>query len=182
MFRRNGKGPFDATQILYQEEGTPDMYTSYSSRSETSINLFDAPKPAEARPLNPMPEPISLPSESITFTEEPETTLGEGVSFKGELSFERLLRIDGHFEGVLISKGKVIVGPKGIVKADISMEEAIIEGSVEGDIHVSKRVELRGGAVVKGNVEAGILCIDEGVRLFGHVAVAGVTQSEETGL
>lgn len=34
----------------------------------------------------------------------PETTIGEYVTVKGELEFDRLLRIDGNFEGKLISE------------------------------------------------------------------------------
>jgi cytoskeletal protein CcmA (bactofilin family) len=34
----------------------------------------------------------------------PETTIGEYVTVKGELEFDRLLRIDGSFEGRLVSE------------------------------------------------------------------------------
>ena len=34
----------------------------------------------------------------------PETTIGEYVTVKGELEFDRLLRIDGSFEGKLMSE------------------------------------------------------------------------------
>jgi hypothetical protein len=34
----------------------------------------------------------------------PETTIGKQVRMKGELAFEKLLRVDGAFEGKLISK------------------------------------------------------------------------------
>jgi hypothetical protein len=42
--------------------------------------------------------PSSLPSGT------PETVIGEYVVVKGELEFDRLLRIDGLFEGKLISE------------------------------------------------------------------------------
>ena len=122
-------------------------------------------------------EPVALSSE------EPETTLGEGVTFKGELSFQRLLRIDGHFEGKLTSSGKLLVGPKGVLKSeDIQLREAIIEGVVEGNLKVEERVELRGEAVVRGNIEAQSLSIDEGVSVVGHISVlpAGASASIES--
>lgn len=104
-------------------------------------------------------------------TEEPDTTLGEGVVFKGQLTFKKLLRIDGHFEGELLSEGKLMVGPTGVVKANVKMREAVIEGVVEGNICVQERLELRSNARVIGDVEARLLSIDEGVTLLGHVCV-----------
>ncbi|WP_100934829.1 bactofilin family protein [Candidatus Chlamydia corallus] len=190
MFRRTGKGPFEDVQTLYEEEtSSPSSYSPYSrsERPETLPSLFDNPKASEARPLNHnLAEESSLPSwsstsgtEALLPLEEPETTLGEGVTFKGELAFERLLRIDGTFEGILVSKGKIIIGPKGVVKADIQLQEAIIEGVVEGNITVSGKVELRGGAIIKGDIQATTLCVDEGVRILGYLAIAGITDSPE---
>lgn len=103
--------------------------------------------------------------------EAPDTTLGEGVVFKGELTFKRLLRIDGHFEGELLSDGKLVVGPTGVVKAEINMREAIIEGVIEGNIAVHERLELRSHAKVIGNIETRLLSVDEGVIIVGHVSV-----------
>ena len=53
--------------------------------------------------------------------DDPETTIGEEVLFKGELSFNRFICIRGYFEGNLISEGKLSIGPKGVVKADIKL-------------------------------------------------------------
>jgi cytoskeletal protein CcmA (bactofilin family) len=103
--------------------------------------------------------------------EEPDTTLGEGVVFKGQLSFKRLLRIDGQFEGELISEGKLVVGPTGVVKSNVKMREAIIEGVVEGNICVQEKLELRANARIIGDIEARFLIVDEGVTLLGHVCV-----------
>lgn len=186
MFRRPGNSTFEDPKTLYEDETqlqphlTP--YTSRNEHLELSAQVFAAPK-AETRILT-SPPPLKYPSSSYedspsnievdilsSFSETPETTLGEGVFFKGELTFERLLRIDGFFEGVLVSSGKIIVGPQGQVRADIKLQEAIIEGFVEGNICVTGKVELRGGAVVKGNITAKTLCIDEGVKICGFVSV-----------
>lgn len=39
---------------------------------------------------------------------------------QGELSFERLLRVDGSFKGKLISTGDLVVGAKGVVRGSIT--------------------------------------------------------------
>ena len=118
---------------------------------------------------------VDLPSQSFhpeNFDEgDPETVLGEGVVFKGALSFKRFLRIDGQFEGELISDGKLIIGLKGVVKSDIKMREVIVEGYVEGNIEAAERIELRGEAQVHGNIITKTLSVDEGVVIDGHVRV-----------
>lgn len=193
MFRRPGKNPLDEHASLYEEE--PHISSPYKygpPKEEPPPRIFDAPHQgvrASARPLpaeiheeswNNSEKKASLPHHFMR-EEDPETTLGEGVTFRGELSFERLLRIDGSFEGELLSQGKVVVGPKGKVKANLSLREAIIEGEVEGNIIVQEKLELRGEAFVKGDIQAKSLCIDEGVRLIGHINVSP-DPSEDTSL
>jgi cytoskeletal protein CcmA (bactofilin family) len=109
--------------------------------------------------------------EEAHFDEEPETIIGENVTMKGELHFKRLLRIDGTFEGDLISNGKLIVGPKGSVKAHINLQEAFISGKVDGNITVTERLVLRGRAEVHGDITAPLLSVDEGVSIVGIVTV-----------
>jgi cytoskeletal protein CcmA (bactofilin family) len=122
---------------------------------------------AEIPTLQEIPEEPSV--------EEPETTIGERVIFKGTLSFQTLLRIDGTFEGELISEGKLIIGPTGSVKANINMQEAFISGKVDGDITVKERLVLRGRAEIRGNIHAPILSVDEGVSIIGQLNVTSPT-------
>lgn len=177
MFRRNGKGPLEKKKdlpgsgsSLYRED--PIMTTPYASRhGAMQPPLFTQGVRHEEYEKSMKTTPLPHPLETMLKEEQPETTLGEGVVFRGELMFERLLRIDGTFEGQLLSQGKVIVGPKGKVKADLNLREAVIEGEVVGNITVTERLELRGEATVHGDIEAKSLCVDEGVTLVGAVKV-----------
>jgi len=119
------------------------------------------------------------PQEEAIHQEEPETVIGENVSMKGTLSFERLLRVDGTFEGEIESKGKLIVGPKGLIKAHIDLQEALIAGKVEGDITVKEKLTLRGRAEVRGNITAPLLTVDEGVSIIGQVYVTAPERLED---
>jgi len=183
MFRRSGKNNQDDSHALYHEDHPiTSPFTKYGAKKSdpqnTSQRVFESPL-AHAIPIEGQEESWSgqktttLPHhfEGMIQEEAPETTLGAGVSFRGQLSFERFLRIDGIFEGELLSQGKVIVGPSGKVKANLNLREAIIEGVVEGNITVQEKLELRGEAVVKGDIQATSLCVDEGVTIIGHVLV-----------
>ncbi len=181
MFRRSGKNSHDETNALYNE-APPSPFNKYGPKKtemEMPSHQFIPPMslttPMEAHEENwgTHPKTTALPHhfEGMASEETPETTLGEGVTFRGSLSFERLLRIDGSFEGDLLSQGKVIVGPTGKVKANLNLREAIIEGIIEGNITVQEKLELRGEAVVKGDIQAKSLCVDEGVTITGYVLV-----------
>ncbi len=179
MFRRPGKSPYDKDSS-FKEENPP--YAKYgvkkidpSSSSDSPPRIFDLPPTTEGGIKESWQDEKSSSLthhfQSALREELPETTLGEGVTFRGELSFERLLRIDGTFEGELLSQGKVIVGPKGKVKANLNLREAIIEGEVRGNITVQERLELRRDASIYGDITAKTLSVDEGVTIVGCVTV-----------
>jgi cytoskeletal protein CcmA (bactofilin family) len=103
--------------------------------------------------------------------EEPDTVIGEAVCFQGQLQFQRLLRIDGQFEGELTSGGSLIVGPKAMVRANLQLRAARIEGQVTGNIRVEERLELRSGCKVTGQISAPQLVVEEGAQIDGQVKV-----------
>lgn len=179
MFRRNQKATDDQPVNLYNEEKKMPSY-QYTKENEDKTappRLFDPPhNPAHPPKINSQTtwtEKNSLPHhfQELIKEETPETTLGESVEVIGQLKFEKLLKIDGVFEGELISKGKVIIGPTGRVKANLNLNEAIIEGHVEGDITCADRIELKGQASIHGNIKTKSLVIDEGVVIIGHVEI-----------
>ena len=97
--------------------------------------------------------------------------LGEGSEFKGTLTYNGTIRIDGNFEGEIISNGTVIIGEKAKIKADILTRICIIGGSYEGDITAKERIELLPSAVVKGNLKSPSLSIADGVVLEGQCII-----------
>lgn len=189
MFRRLGKNQDkESSSSLFKEEGS-SIYGSKKSDSDIPPRLFDLPAPylsqtdADEKPRSSEKvSPLSHPFQPTLKEEAPETTLGEGVSFRGQLSFERLLRIDGTFEGELLSQGKIIVGPKGKVKANLSLKEAIIEGKVEGNLTIQERLELRGSASICGDIRAKNMIVDEGVTIIGFVEITNQIPSTSTEL
>jgi cytoskeletal protein CcmA (bactofilin family) len=95
--------------------------------------------------------------------------VGDVSTFSGEVSFKSMLRIDGNFSGnVNSSDGTLIVsaGAK-LTKANINVAVAKINGTVEGDIHVSKELVLGRTASVTGHVFAPALVVEEGACFNG---------------
>jgi cytoskeletal protein CcmA (bactofilin family) len=144
-------------------------------------DLADRPRaPFSSDLMNAIdPHAFEIAEEEAKENEAPETIISEGVSITGTMSFQKLVRIDGSFEGELLSSGKIIVGPTGCVKANINLEEAFISGKVTGNITVKKRLVLRGRAEVQGDITAPLLSVDEGVCITGILSIAQTPKPSE---
>ena len=99
--------------------------------------------------------------------------MGEDTVFNGSLSFEGTVRIDGKFEGHVITEDTLIVGETGKLKADISAGTVVCIGQVEGTIVASKKVEIHSTSQVKGNVKSPAIYIELGGVLDGTCDMTG---------
>ena len=100
-----------------------------------------------------------------------EKVLDVNAAMQGTLRFDDPvnLRISGKFEGALETKGKLMVGSKAEIKANITGETIHIDGVVTGDIKASTLLKLASTAKLNGDVETPKLIIDEGAILIGQV-------------
>ena len=99
--------------------------------------------------------------------------MSEDTFFKGLLSFEGTVRIDGKFEGQVITKDTLIIGEKGHVKADVTAGTVICMGQVEGTVMASKKVEIHSTSRVLGKIKSPALCIELGGVLDGICDMTG---------
>ncbi len=97
--------------------------------------------------------------------------LGEGTLFKGLLSFEGTVRIDGRMEGEIITKDILVVGETAHVQAAINAGTVVVSGTVRGDIVATKKVELLSTGKLFGNVSTPVLSIEEGVIFEGSCSM-----------
>ncbi|KAJ1402088.1 hypothetical protein B484DRAFT_405512, partial [Ochromonadaceae sp. CCMP2298] len=95
--------------------------------------------------------------------ESPDAVIGEGVEINGEFQFDRLLRIDGKFQGTLLShsQGDVVVGATGCIVADVIVVRRIVVegGRVVGKI-VADEVLLMDRSVIRGDITCKVLAIE----------------------
>ncbi len=91
---------------------------------------------------------------------------------KGTIKFGEAMRVDGNFEGELISdNGELTVGNTGKVKATVKVKSAVVEGRVDGNITASDKVELKQSAHIIGDLKAKTLVMEEGVIFVGNCNV-----------
>jgi cytoskeletal protein CcmA (bactofilin family) len=101
---------------------------------------------------------------------EGSTVIGKSVVVRGELSANEDLFIDGDIEGTItLPESRLTIGPNARVKANIRVREVVIFGHLTGNIEATGRVDLRPSALVKGDIHASRLSIEEDAVLTGRV-------------
>ena len=107
--------------------------------------------------------PAQSNSSATVSSGEVTTLLGRGSEFEGKLSFEGTVRVDGKLSGEIFTDDVLIIGEGAEVNAEISVGAIIIEGTVHGNIHAKRSVEIHTPARVRGNISTPSLSIDKGV-------------------
>ena len=107
--------------------------------------------------------------QTTTRTERNEQSfLQSGVRLKGEIHVDGDLRIEGTVEGILDTRGVLMIGPKAVVDGELRGREVVIHGCVSGVIRAEQRVHLARGAKIKGDLHCRALVIEEGVHFDGR--------------
>jgi len=105
--------------------------------------------------------------------------LGEDAAFQGTLNFEGVVRIDGKFEGKVLTKDTLIVGENGHLIAEINAGTVINKGRIEGTIQASKRIEIHSKSRLTGNIRTPSIFVEVGAIFDGN---CDMTQKEEKSL
>jgi cytoskeletal protein CcmA (bactofilin family) len=106
-------------------------------------------------------------------SEQTFTFLGKGAKFKGTLTYEGTLRIDGRLEGEIQTKGTVIVGEEAVIEGDITADAIISSGKITGNIVASEKVQLLAPGALIGTIKTPLLSLEEGVRFSGTCEAEG---------
>ncbi|HWN09019.1 MAG TPA: polymer-forming cytoskeletal protein [Pyrinomonadaceae bacterium] len=157
-----------------------------SGENEVSTEKQDAPyvtpkpfSPYQGTTAETRPQPESNTAAPRAMTENETITrefkdgnlsgfVGSGTVVTGEANFKALMRVDGHLSGRISStSGTLIVGANGKVDANIEVAVATIQGTVNGDIIASQRLEIGRAGKVNGNIQTPSLVIEQGAQFEG---------------
>ncbi len=95
------------------------------------------------------------------------TTLGKETNFSGTMRFTDSLKIDGKFQGEIISNGFLYVEHGAVVRANIKVGSVIVGGIVKGNIEALEKLEMLASGQVFGNIRTAKLKIADGVVFDG---------------
>jgi len=115
----------------------------------------------------------SKPSESgISGTNQ----IMSGTNLTGDVVCDGNIRIDGTLKGNLVAKGKVVIGPSGLVDGEINCQNADISGTVKAKVTVSELLTLKATAKLSGDISTNKLAIEPGANFTGACSMGGIVK------
>jgi cytoskeletal protein CcmA (bactofilin family) len=97
------------------------------------------------------------------------TTIGRGITIKGDLVGDEDVKIEGKVEGRVQLTQNLVVGQSGEVEADVQAENINIGGTVTGNIMAKNKVEIVASGTMLGDIKAPRVIVAEGAHFKGNV-------------
>jgi cytoskeletal protein CcmA (bactofilin family) len=159
------KKPLDGDDVM--------MNANSSGRTGAEPSLTrPEPRVPGVEPRAPMPraaEPARAPEVKAADATSRASILGPTLKFRGELSAQEDLIVQGSVEGSITHTQSLTIGTDGTMKGDIRARVIVIDGKVEGDLYATESVNIRATAKVKGNIFAPRVGISDGAFFQGQI-------------
>ena len=148
-----------------------DMTTIQSEFSRAAIKP-EIPSNGQLSGINSATETHHATAQSLG-EHEGHVLIGEGVHIKGEMRDCREIEIHGTVDGDLEAEVLIVHG-NGQVEGNVSVDRAEVHGSVNGEVSVKSRLDVKAKGSVSGVIKYGELSVEVGGRVVG-------TLDEQTG-
>lgn len=107
--------------------------------------------------------------------------ISAGTVITGDIEAKGGFRIEGTLIGNLTTAGKVVISKGGLIKGDLTCQNADFEGNFDGKLNVEETLSLRSTAVIDGEVNAGKLSIEPGASFNASCTMKGAVKSLKNG-
>ena len=97
------------------------------------------------------------------------TVIGPSILISGKLTGDEDLTVRGRVEGELSLNRTLIVESSGVVKANVTVKNAVVSGVVVGNIQASESVELTHEGRMVGDIRSPRVIIVDGASFRGRV-------------
>ena len=97
--------------------------------------------------------------------------ISQATQVRGSLLSQTDIRIDGTFEGDLITAGKLVLGENASITGNVMCANADIWGKIEGDFTVGDTVKFKEGATFTGHLKTIRICIEMGADFSGSCQI-----------
>lgn len=97
------------------------------------------------------------------------SVIAAGMKIIGDIDSNGVVKIEGLVEGAIRGARQLLLGRQGTIHGDIRVQEAIIGGTVVGNISADERVEIQGTSSVQGDVHTKSIVVLEGGVINGTV-------------
>ncbi|OWZ83486.1 bactofilin family protein [Natranaerobius trueperi] len=108
-----------------------------------------------------------------------ETIIGNATEFKGNISSEGMVRIDGSVEGEIAIGDSLVIGEQGKVYANIKSKNVTVAGEIHGDVECTESLEILSSGKLYGNIKVTNLFIDDGATFEGNCEMKQSKENEK---
>ncbi len=108
-------------------------------------------------------EAAGTPPESVI------SIIGPGMKVVGDCHTDGTVRVEGTIEGAIHAGKAVVIGKQGSVTGNITTQDAIVSGRVDGTLVAESRLELQATCHIEGEVHTRRMQLEEGAVLNGTV-------------
>jgi len=153
----------------------------WSKRKEDELPQRPAPASPPAPAVEPQRKEITMSSPSRTFEPEPLTpsrssgsaALGKNVTVKGQIFAREDLTIDGEVEGTVeCHEHRLTIGPNARVQAGLKAREIIIQGSIQGNVDATEKIDIKKEAKLVGDIKTSRIVIEDGAYFKGSIDIS----------
>jgi len=103
-----------------------------------------------------------------------------GTKIEGKITANSDIRIDGELVGDLDCKGRLVVGPEGSVKGNVTCQNAVIEGRFDGNLKVQELLNVRETANITGDIFTDKLIVQSGAIYNVNCQMGKVTKGSSS--
>lgn len=108
--------------------------------------------------------------------------IAEGTSIEGKIKSQGSVRVDGCVIGELNAQESVVIGATGEINGDIAARNVTVGGKIQGSVLAQEKLYFQSQAVMRGNIQAARLVVDEGAIFEGNCSMkSGSATSASTG-
>jgi cytoskeletal protein CcmA (bactofilin family) len=145
------------------------MWSDRKQESSTRTNPAPDVKPQQPVSTPMSPAPLGL------------TIIGKAMIIKGQIRSREDLHVDGQVDGSLdVANCRLTVGTSGRVGAGATAREVDVLGSVNGDVEASKKITIRKGGRLVGDLRTPGIVIEDGAYFKGKIEIVNPEERVET--
>ncbi len=102
--------------------------------------------------------------------------LGKNVTVKGQIFAREDLTIDGEVEGTVeCQEHRLTIGPNARVQAGLKAREIIIQGSIQGNVDATDKIDIKKEAKLVGDIKTSRIVIEDGAYFKGSIDISKAT-------
>lgn len=114
----------------------------------------------------------SLSSKESGGSESGQTcVITKGTVIEGKFNCSENVRLDGTIMGEVKVEKRLVLGDTGKIEGNVWANHTVVQGFIQGIIHIADTLHLQSTAKIKGTIAAAKMIVDEGAKYEGECKI-----------